>query len=78
LGSRTLNPDDPKSLCDPLLLPLDFLKLLRKIYKSLEGEPTKDLENRRYQTQRKIIAIAVVATANDSNHLNLLQSKFYN
>ena len=78
LGSRALSPDDPKSLCDPLILPLEFLKLLRKIYKSLEGEPTKDLDNRRYQTQRKIMSIAVVASANDSNHMHLLQSKFYN
>lgn len=58
---------------DTIIFTIDFLKLLRKIYKGLESKQDK----RSQQTMRKIITIVVIASANDNNHPNIVQSKFY-
>jgi hypothetical protein len=66
-----------EELKDSLLLPLDFLRLAREIYKQLESVPGTDIKNRRVQLMRKIISIVVMSTANAANHANLVTSKFF-
>jgi len=72
LGQPRFIPDEGQK-SEVIRLPLGFLKLLRKVYKSLKTEKTATST----QFQRKIMAIVVIASANDSNHHDLVQSKLY-